>query len=387
MPDDSAKTAGTLKAQISPEEVSPDVKELVEKIEGVKLPQELREMAERRVQSLQRLQDSPDFYIVLDRISRYIDWIVSLPWFDFTEDNLDLHKAKEILQETHYGLQPIKERILEYIAILILRKRAAESQEEDSEERKKIMATLQERGVALSPVLLFVGLPGVGKTSIAQSVARALNRKFVRVPMGGMGSAAHLRGEPRSESGAEPGLIIKGLRQVGSSNPVILLDEIDRVAESVRADVMGVLLELLDPRQNWRFVDYYINYPVDLSEVMFICSANKTGGISNAVLDRMEVLRMPGYTDEEKVVIARDYLFPSALHVAGMTTEDVKVEEDVWPEIIRALGFDAGIRTSRRIIEAVVRKCAKQKVLGGGEQFTITKENYEDYVPDVSAFR
>ncbi|MCA9091576.1 MAG: AAA family ATPase, partial [Planctomycetaceae bacterium] len=233
------------------------------------------------------------------------------------------------------------------------------------------------------PFLFLVGLPGIGKTSIAYTVAKAMNREFIRIPMGGMGSALQLRGESRITPEAEPGQVIKGLRRAQTKNPVILLDEIDRTAEQARAQIMGVLLELLDPEQNFEFTDYFINYPFDLSEVVFLASANNTAGISNAVLDRMEVIKMPGYTDDEKIVIARDYLLPRQLKITGMPEGTIVFAPDVWPSITRPFGYDAGIRTMSRMINSVVRKAAIRMAEGRGETFEITNENIKDFLPSV----
>jgi len=354
-----------------------ELQQLYQQVSKASLPPNLLEKTEQLIVSLQRLIKSPQYHAALDDTVRYIDWMINLPWNTVSQDNLDLEKAQEILDSTHHSLQVVKERILEYIAVLALQNEA-----EKRPEHKKALEDLYQRGIGRAPVLLFVGLPGVGKTSIVHSIAKALNRKFVRIPMGGMGSASQLRGNPATERAAEPGAIIKALRQAQTKNPVILLDEIDRVAESVRSDIMGVLLELLDPQQNIRFTDYFINYPFDLTSVMFICSANNTRNIANAVLNRMEVIQMPGYNDEEKIVIARDYLLPQQLLVSGMDKNDVVVDEAVWPIIVRPLGYDAGVRSVARVVEAIVRKCARQRVSGGAKTYRITEENYKDFVPE-----
>jgi len=294
----------------------------------------------------------------------YIEWVVALPWSKRNEDILDLRVAQDVLNGSHYGLLPIKQRILEHLSVLIMQSK--------SENREMI---------SRSPILCFVGLPGIGKTSIAASIAESLGRPFVRIPMGGMGTAKQLRGDPRSLPAAEPGQIIKALRRVKVKNPVILLDEIDRTAESARAEIMGVLLELLDPEQNIAFSDNYIDYPFNLSEVLFIASANNTNGIANAVLDRLEVIQMPGYSDDEKIHIARNYLFPRQLKFTAIPEGSVIVEENVWPMIIRPLGFDAGIRTTERVINGIVRKIALEMVSGKGQQFTITPQNLKQYLP------
>lgn len=352
------------------------LKKLALKIEETVIPPELRVRIEGRLQELENMVGVSGYEAFYNSILRYIDWVCNLPWDVRSEDNLDLPKAREVLDSTHHGLEDVKERILEHIAVLRLQKEGLKT-----EGAQKLKKELGLKGESLSPVLLFVGLPGIGKTSIAYSIAEALNRQFIRIAMGGMGDALQLRGASRVHPEAEPGLVIRGLRRVGTKNPVLLLDEIDRIAEEERSQIMGVLLELLDPEQNFAFVDYYMDYAFDLSEVMFICSANNTGGISNAVLDRMEIIQMPGYTDEDKIIIARDFLLPRQIKIVGLPEEVVTIEEGVWPKIVRPLGYDAGIRTMERTINTVVRRCAKKFVLGKQEKFHITLENIKEYLP------
>ncbi len=356
---------------------APELKELIKRLESADIPPELHSKVDRELRSLNRQYGEVGYNAAFDQAERYIDWITNLPWNKRSEDNLDVDKAREILETTHYGLQSVKERIIEYIAVLRLQKLARE----DAEHNAVVKETVKQGGQA-APVIFLVGLPGIGKTSIAYTVAKALNREFIRIPMGGMGSALQLRGESRVNPEAEPGRVIKGLRRAGTKNPLILLDEIDRTAEQARAQIMGVLLELLDPEQNFEFTDYFIDYPFDLSEVMFMASANNTAGISNAVLDRMELIKMPGYTDEEKIVIARDYLLPRQLKLTGMPADAITFAEDVWPAITRPLGYDAGIRTMSRIINAVVRKAALRMAEGRGEKFEITNDNIKEFMPN-----
>ena len=359
-----------------PGDVPQEVQALVERIEQTQMPDELKAKVFRELESRTRQLGLPGYNAQLDETSRYVDWVVKIPWVEKSEDNLDLDKARHILETTHYGLDSIKERILEYIAIINL-----QIQSVDDAESEEARNELTKQGAMASPVLFFVGLPGIGKQSISYTIAKSMNRKFERIAMGGMGDALQLRGQSRMHAEAEPGLVIKAMVNAGTRNPVILLDEIDRTADQARAQIMGVLLELLDPQQNFAFRDYYIDYPVDLSSVMFLASANNTGGISNAVLDRMEVIKMPGYSDDEKIVIARDYLLPRQLKVTGMPEDAITFDENVWVQITRPLGFDAGIRTMERTINAVVRKAAKKKVLGQGETFHITEENIKEYLP------
>lgn len=362
--------------ETTPKDYPDEIKKLEEQLKEVTLPPELRFKAERLIESLKRMYGSAVYNAEFDQTQRYFDWICTIPWDTRSQDNLDVDHARETLDSTHYGLEPIKERIFEYLAILKLQKEVKKDTEAE-----KLSSELSKQGVMRSPILFFVGLPGIGKTSISYTIAKALNREFIRIAMGGMGDALQLRGQSRMHSEAEPGLIIKSLVRAGTKNPVILLDEIDRTAESARAQIMGVLLELLDPEQNFAFADHYVDYPYDLSEVMFICSANNTGGIANAVLDRMEVIAMPGYSDDEKIVIAKKYLLPRQLKVTGMPAETITFEEEIWPLITRPLGYDAGIRTMERTINGVVRKAALKMVTGQGEKFHITRENLKEFLP------
>ena len=226
-----------------------------------------------------------------------------------------------------------------------------------------------------------MGLVGTGKTTLAKSIAEALGRKFVRIPFGGMGSALDLRGQSRVHPDAEVGQIIKAVRRAECKNPVILLDEIDRVADSTRGEIMGVLVELLDPEQNAGFVDHYIDYPFDLSQVLFIATCNNTTSISTAVMDRLEPLSMPSYNDEEKIKIGRDYVLPREIQTAGLSPSAIKIDDAVWPQVVRPLGFDAGIRTLERTIQGIVRKIAKLIVEGKGKEFYITADNLKQFLP------
>jgi ATP-dependent Lon protease len=232
-----------------------------------------------------------------------------------------------------------------------------------------------------APILCLVGLVGTGKTTLALSIAQAMGRKFERIPFGGMGSSLALRGQARAFPDAEPGAVVKALRRAGTKNPVILLDEIDRVAEGARSDIMGVLIELLDPEQNAAFIDHFIDYPFDLSEVLFIATGNNTTNISTAVLDRLEPLQMPSYSDEEKITIAKEYVFPKAIEEAGIKGGQLTIGDNVWPQVVRPLGFDSGIRTLERTIQGICRKVARMIVEGKGQSFTITSENVKDFLP------
>ncbi len=329
------------------------------------LPPLLKDRLERMVRRLNRMAKLGHYSSEFDILSRYIEVISQVPWGSQTEDKLDLEDTKKLLDSTHYGMEYVKERILEYLSTLIL---------------------IERRGgdmFANTPVLLFVGLQGVGKTTLAMSVAKALDRNFVRIAMGGIGSTLELRGRSKSFPEAEPGQIIKALMKTQVKNPVILLDEIDKASgeKGLLSDIMAVLLEILDPNQNHEFRDHYIDFPVDLSQVLFICSANNTGSISTALMDRMEVIKMPAYTDDEKLVIARDYLLPIIFKNSGLQAGELLINDDLWPAIVRPFGYDTGIRSLSRTLEAICRKVAKQIVEGSVQQVHLTADNLKYYLP------
>ena len=345
-----------------------ELEELNKKVETATLPPELKNRVERMIERLNRMAKLGGYSSEYESASRYVDWVVSLPWNKSSKEVLDLKRTQKILDKNHYGMPQVKDRVLEYLAV---RKLTAEKISENrlTNQRKS------------SSVLCFVGLPGIGKTSVAYSIAEALGRDFVRIAMGGMGSVEQLRGQSRSFSDAEPGQIIKNLRRAKVNNPVLLLDEIDRATEQGWSGIMGVLLELLDPEQNPAFVDHYIDYPFNLSNVLFLCSANSTRTISNAVLDRLELIEMPSYSDEEKLHIGRDYLLPRTLEECGLEPDQLVVEEELWPKIIRPLGYDAGIRTLDRTLSAICRKAARKIVEGRAKKFVLTPDNIKDFLP------
>lgn len=340
-------------------------------VEKTTLPNELRDNVKAMIGRLKLIKSDANFYAEYDTISRYINWVCALPWNKITQDVLDLGHAKEILDKNHFGLSEVKSKILEYLAIMIM-----------------VKTRMGEHGKqfhAKAPILSLVGLAGVGKTTIAYSIAEAMGRRIVRIPFGGLGSAAQLRGKSRLSPDAEPGMIVKALKQAGVKNPVILLDEIDRVSSEARSDIMGVLVEILDPNQNKAFVDHFIDFPVDLSQVLFIATSNNTKDISTAVIDRLEVIQMPSYTDEEKTVIAKTFTLPQAMKDAGISEKDFIISEDVWEEfIIRPLGYDPGIRGLQRIIQGIVRKIVYFMLMGQIEentQFVLNRENAKEFIP------
>ena len=302
------------------------------------------------------------FWTYYQGASKYLDWVISLPWNTRSQDILDLRFAKEKLDENHYGLTEVKERILEYISVLSLQK----SRSPDTPFH--------------APILLFTGLVGTGKTTMAKSIADVLGRKLIRIPFGGLGDPLYLRGQSRLHPEAEPGAIIRALAQCQTKNPVILLDEIDRIADDALNTIMGVLVELLDPEQNAHFIDHYIDFPFDLSQAFFVATCNNTNRIANAVMDRLEVIQMPSYTDEEKTVIGRDYIFPQALKDSSLTADELKIKDDVWLSIVRPLGFDAGVRTLKRNIESLCRKAAAM-VVTGSKQIIIDESNIKKFIP------
>lgn len=343
-----------------------ELKELLDNTGG--MPAELRKKAERMLQRLDRMAKLGHYSQDFDSISRYIETICALPWEKRTQDTLDLEKAKQMLDKNHYGMEGVKEIMLEYLASMILIKQRSDNPNE---------------AIAKSPVLLLIGLQGVGKTTLAISIAEALDRKFVRIPMGGIGSPLAIRGRSKSYPESEPGLIVKGMISVGVKNPVVLLDEIEKASgdEGLSADIFAILLEILDPNQNHSFRDHYIDFPYDLSECLFICSANNLGKLTAALLDRMQVVKMPSYTDQEKIVIARDYLMPGILKKTGLKPEELQIDPELWPGVVRPFGFDTGIRSLGRTLENMCRKVAKEIVEGKVERVYITAENLKQYLP------
>lgn len=340
-----------------------EIQALKTKVDQAQIPDELKLKVQKDIVALERSVSLGNYDEKYDKVSRYIDWVVQIPWNTESTDNLDLLHTKETFEKHHYGMQDVKDRFLEYVSVLKLK-----SQNQDQRDFR-------------APILLLVGLVGTGKTTFATSLAEALNRQLVRIPFGGMGSARELRGWSRLNLEAEPGRVIKGLVGAGTRNPVILLDEIDRVAEEARMDIMGVLVELLDPAQNHAFVDNYIDYPVDLSHAIFLATANNTTNIATAVMDRMEKISMPSYTDQDKIMIAQKYILPRLLVDAGLQPNQLIIRDDLWPKMTRPLGYDAGIRTLERTLQAVVRKAARIIVEKGYNEVVVTPENSRIFLP------
>ena len=339
-----------------------EIEKLKTLLQSADLPANLHDKAAEQIQRIYLTLKHGGNLSQLDITAKYIDWIVNLPWNKKTDDILDVTHAKQVLEANHFGLEKIKQRIIEYISVLILQKKGVTPD------------------IHHAPNLFFVGLAGTGKTPFAKSVAEALGRKFMRIPFGGLSSALDLRGQSKTSPEAEPGMIVRALRRAGTQNPVILLDELDRITPESRAAIMGVLIELLDPGQNNNFTDYFIDFPFDLSQVLFIATANNTNNISTAVMDRLEVIQMPSYTDEEKIAIAKNYVFPRYIKEVGLTPENIKIEESAWMKITRPLGFDSGIRSLERTVEGIARKVAYKIVKGEGTSFVINEANVREYL-------
>ncbi len=338
------------------DEQAAEIRELEERIEAAGMPEEAKKEALRELNRMRRMPVQAAEYSV---IKTYLDLMVSLPWQVTTPDNLDIEHARRVLDEDHYGLQEIKERILEYLAVRKLRaERKTGETEEEEDLRDKIRR--EREGV----VLCFVGPPGVGKTSLGISIARAMGRKFVRMALGGVRDEAEIRGFRRTYIGAMPGRIIQSLRRVGTKNPVFMLDEVDKLGRDFRGDPTSALLEVLDPEQNREFRDHYLDVPFDLSQVMFITTANVLDTIPQPLLDRMEVILLSSYTEDEKVKIAQGYLVPRQIKENGLRPEEVTFTEDALREIVRGYTREAGVRNLERQIGKVCRKIAAKIAAG-----------------------
>jgi len=335
------------------DERAEEINELKKQIEKAKMPGEVKPEADKQLRRLEQMHpESSEASLV----RTYLDWLVDLPWSKKTQDNLNIKKAKQVLDEDHFDLEKIKERILEYLAVNKL--------------RRKIKG----------PILCFVGPPGVGKTSLGRSIARSLGRNFVRVSLGGVRDEAEIRGHRRTYVGALPGRIVQGIKQAGSNNPVFMLDEIDKVGADFRGDPSAALLEVLDPEQNHAFSDHYLNLPFDLSNVLFICTANLLDPIPAALADRMEVIQLSGYTNEEKLAIARKYLIPRQFNDNGISAKHLEVSDDAVLRVIAEYTKEAGLRNLEREIASICRKVARKVAEGKSELTRVTRANVHSFL-------
>jgi ATP-dependent Lon protease len=338
------------------DEATREANEIKEKLQKSKVPEYVMKEANRELKRMIRIPPASPEYNV---IRTYLDWLIELPWSKSTEDNLDLIRARKILDEDHYDLDDVKERIIEYLAVRKL---------------KKDMK---------GPILCFVGPPGTGKTSVGQSIARALGRKFIRMSLGGIRDEAEIRGHRRTYIGALPGRILQSIRRAGSNNPVFMLDEVDKIGTDFRGDPSSALLEVLDPEQNFTFRDHYVELQFDLSKVMFITTANVLVTIHPALLDRMEVLELPGYTDEEKLQIALSYLIPKQIEAHGLTSKQIRFSEESVEKIISDYTKEAGVRNLEREIASV---CRKDIATGVKKRVRITFKSIEKYLGPIKYF-
>ncbi len=338
------------------EDESVEIEEYRAKIKEAKLPPEALKEAERELKRLSKMHPSSAEYTVT---STYLDWLTELPWQKSTQDNLDIKKARKVLDEDHFGLEKAKKRIIEYLAVRKLKP--------DSK----------------GPILCFVGPPGTGKTSLGASIARALGRKFHRISLGGVRDEAEIRGHRRTYVGALPGRIIQGLRRVGTNNPVFMLDEIDKVGSDFRGDPSSALLEVLDPEQNYTFSDHYLDVPFDLSRVMFICTANVLDTIPSALRDRMEVLELLGYTEDEKIKIAQRYLIPRQRKAHGLKASQIQFSTGAVRRIISGYTREAGLRNLEREIAAICRGVAAKVAEGRSKKITIKVDDLAEYLGPI----
>ena len=330
-----------------------EIESLKEQLAKADLPDEVRKEADRELKRLEKLPtSSPDFHV----IRTYLDFVLELPWKKFTEDNLDIANARRILDDDHYNLKEVKTRILEHLAVLKLNPSAK------------------------APILCFVGPPGTGKTSLGQSIARAIGRKFERFSVGGLHDEAELRGHRRTYIGAMPGRVVQSLRRAGASNPVVLLDEVDKLGRDYRGDPSAALLEILDPEQNNKFRDNYLDLPLDLSKVMFIATANGLESIPRPLLDRMEILRLSGYSEEEKVEIARKYIIPRQLKETGLNPEEVSFADGALESLIRNYTREAGLRRLEQNVGRIARKIALKVAEGNAAALHVKPEDVVEFL-------
>ncbi len=335
------------------DEKTQEITEYTKKIKRAKMPKESEAEAKKQLRRLEQMHpDSAETSIV----RTYLDWLVEMPWSKSTKDVLDIKKARSLLDRDHYGLDKIKDRILEYLSV------------------RKLNSRMK------GPILCFVGPPGVGKTSLGRSIATAMKRKFIRISLGGVRDEAEIRGHRRTYIGAMPGRILQGLKSCGTNNPVFMMDEIDKLVSDFRGDPSSALLEALDPEQNVEFSDHYLNLPFDLSKVMFILTANLTDTIPSALLDRMEVIHLAGYTEEEKKVIAETYLLPRQIRENGLKPRNLSISAGAMNQMITEYTSEAGLRNLEREIATICRKVARKIAEGEKGPFTVTRANIQKYL-------
>ncbi len=347
---------------------------LTAKLEGAAIPEDLKEKISIKIKRLRRMARQGQSAGEYESVAKYIDWCLSIPWGYYIKDNVDLVSAKKVMDSLHYGSEDVKSVVLEYLSML---------------SRKYHLKDTKYS----SPVLAFVGVQGSGKTSLAKAIATALGRPFYRISLGALGHASELRGSPSENVGAEPGSVLRSIARAKCMNPVILLDEFDKISgdEGSRKDFMAIMLELLDPEQNTSFRDWYIDYPVDLSKILFIATANRFTTISRELLDRLEFIEFNDYVLEEKTIIARYYLFPKVLKYAGLKPEELIISEKAWPELVRAFGQEQGVRRLERNLQKLARGVLKRIVMQETTFIRIDENNVGKYtrqaLPSVETVR
>ncbi|KPK30846.1 MAG: peptidase [Nitrospira bacterium SG8_35_1] len=348
-----------IRKELGEDDEHADINDLKQRVAQAKLGEEPRKAAEKELDRLARIPPSSPEYTVA---RTYLEWILDLPWENSTSDSLDVEEAQRILDQDHYGLEKIKKRIIEFLAV------------------RKLKHDMH------GPILCFVGPPGVGKTSLGQSIARSMGRKFVRISLGGVRDEAEIRGHRRTYIGALPGRIIQSLRKSGSNNPLFMLDEIDKLGMDFRGDPSSALLEVLDPEQNFSFADHYLEIPFDLSKVMFITTANILDTIPGPLRDRMEVIELPGYTEDEKVMIAREHLIEKQLAAHGLTPDNLELSDDALRTIIRSYTRESGVRNIERELAAVCRGVAKDIVSGKTGKTIVAAKDLQQYLGPIRFF-
>ncbi len=356
----------TIEEELGGKSEDKEIDEYREKIRKAKMPKEVEQKA---IKELKRLNQMSQFNPEASYIRTYLDWLVELPWSVSSKSNINIEQAQKILDEDHYGLKKIKERIVEFLAVIELRKQR-ESQDKKGKELKDKLPT----------ILCFVGPPGVGKTSLGKSIARSLGRKFIKISLGGIRDEAEIRGHRRTYVGAMPGRMIQGIKQAGTKNPVFMLDEIDKIGRDYRGDPSAALLEALDPEQNHAFSDNYLEAPFDMSDVFYITTANILDTIPEALLDRLEVIHFPGYTEDEKFNISKEYLVEKQMEAHSLTKADVKVTDVALKTIIRRYTREAGVRELERQIASICRKVAREIVEKRYETISIGLSDVEKYL-------